>query len=47
MIISVVLIEDWFIIRSTLCKEAGFNWISEKWISTEDGSSVVRSCIVV
>lgn len=44
VIISVVLIEDWFGMRSTLCKETEFNWISEKSRSTEDGSNIVRRC---
>ena len=44
---SVVLTEDSFIIRSASCKEAEFNWISEKWRSTKDRNSVVRSGTVV
>lgn len=47
VIMSVVLIEDWFIVRFTLCKEEVFNWIAEKWRLSEYGSNIIRSCIVV
>lgn len=44
---AVVLIQDEFMIRSPLCREAGLNWLAEKWRLSEYGSDVVGNCVVV